>query len=60
MILEPEIRFIAVFVKVLASVDAEEPVIHFSPANSLNIDQMFYCNVLRCDVLPSSAATKCK
>ncbi len=58
MIFKPQIGFTTIFVKVFRLVDAEKPVIHFSPANSLYINKVFYADVLGGDVFTARATAK--
>ena len=60
MVFVPEIRFIAVFIQVFILVNAEKPVVHFPVAYPLDIDKMFYRNILGSDVFPSGPAAKRK
>jgi len=58
MILQTEICLIVFFIQIFTVIDCEKAVVHFSPANSLNVDKMFYSNVFGSDVFTACAAAK--
>ena len=58
MILQTEICLIEFFIQIFTVIDGEKAVVHFSPANSLYINKVFYADVLGGDVFTARATAK--